>query len=70
VRDEGTTECYALQSGVRLGQRLGLSEETARRLMRQLLVENPGRSNREYVVPPECRDGGTLDLNPDVATFP
>ena len=40
VRDEGTTECYALQSGVELGQRLGLSEDTARQMMRQQLVEN------------------------------
>ena len=31
--DEGTTECYALQSGVALGQRLGLSEGTARQLI-------------------------------------
>ncbi len=28
--DEGTTECYALQTGVELGRRLGLSDETAR----------------------------------------
>ena len=27
VRDEGVTECYALQSGVRVGRRLGLDEE-------------------------------------------
>ncbi len=40
VRDEGTTECYALQAGVEIGQRLGLSEDTARRMMRQQLAEN------------------------------
>jgi hypothetical protein len=72
VRDEGTTECYALQSAVALGQRLGLSEETARRLMRQQLVENAGRggTGAEYVVPPECRDGGALDLDPEGTAFP
>jgi hypothetical protein len=72
VRDEGTTECYALQSGVELGQRLGLSEDTARQMMRQQLAENLGRglARLEYLVPPDCRDGDRLDLNPDLARFP
>ncbi|HYY77379.1 MAG TPA: hypothetical protein VE644_13790 [Gaiellaceae bacterium] len=72
VRDEGATECYALQSGVELGQRLGLSEDTARQMMRQQLVENAGRgrSSPEYLVPPGCRDGGSLDLDPSSTRFP
>jgi len=72
VGDEGTTECYALQSGVALGQRLGLSEDTARQMMQQQLVENRGRglASLEYLVPADCQDGGRLDLNPAVAQFP
>jgi hypothetical protein len=72
VRDEGTTECYALQSGVALGQRLGLSEGRSRQLMRQQLTENALRSGAsfEYLVPPDCRDGGRLDLRPGEASFP
>ena len=72
LRDEGTTECYALQSGVAIGRRLGLSERTARQMMRQQLVENQLRagSSLEYVVPPDCRDGGRLDLNPRSSEFP
>ncbi|MDP9491018.1 MAG: hypothetical protein M3P42_02270 [Actinomycetota bacterium] len=72
VSNEGTTECYALQSGVDLGQRLGLSADTAARLMRQQLVENArrGRASPAYRVPPECRDGGRLDLRPNTARFP
>jgi hypothetical protein len=72
VSDEGATECYALQSGVELGRRFGLSEGTARQLMRQQLAENAlrTRGNVEYLVPPECRNGGSLDLNPDSASFP
>ncbi len=72
VRDEATTECYALQSGVQLGQRLGLSEGTARQMMRQQLVENRlrGASSFEYVVPPDCRNGGALDLSPRSDAFP
>ena len=37
VRNEAETECYALQEGVRLGQRLGLDAGTARALMRAQL---------------------------------
>jgi len=72
VSDEGTTECYALQTGVEIGQRLGLSAETARRMMRQQLVENALRSQASpaYRVPPDCRDRGRLDLRPDSARFP
>jgi hypothetical protein len=70
VGDEGTTECYALQSGAELGTRLGLDEETAGRMMRNQLVENAGRSDLEYLVPPECRDGGELDLDRSTSDFP
>jgi len=71
-RVEGTTECYALQSGVELGRRLGLSEDRARQLMRQQLTENAlrGVGSFEYRVPPECRDGGRLDLHPGDSSFP
>ena len=70
--DEGVTNCYALQSGVRLGERLGLSQGTAARMMRQQLAENPiqARSAPEYRVPPECRNGGALDLSPAGSRFP
>ena len=72
VSDEGTTECYALQTGAEIGQRLGLSTDTARRMMRQQLVENARRSQASpaYRVPPDCRDRGRLDLKPDSAQFP
>jgi hypothetical protein len=71
-RDEGRTECYALQSGVEVGKRLGLSEERARQLMRQQLAENAlrGGATVEYLVPPECRDGGSLDLRLGRSDFP
>jgi hypothetical protein len=72
VSDESTVECYALQSGVRLGERLGMSEERARQLMRQQLVENAlrGVDTLEYRVASECRDGGRLDLDPASGAFP
>jgi hypothetical protein len=72
IDDEGTTECYALQSGVTLGERFGLAEDTAHRMMQQQLVENAGRTGAgtEYVVPPECRNDGTLDLDAGSDRFP
>jgi hypothetical protein len=72
VDDEGTTECYALQTGVDLGRRLGLSVGTARRMMRQQLNENAlhAGASSEYLVPRDCRNGGRLDLNPDTSQFP
>ena len=71
-RDEGITNCYAFQSGVSLGERLGLSESTAARMMRQQLAENAiyARAAREYLVPSECRNGGRLDLSPGSSRFP
>ena len=70
--NEGVTNCYAFQSGVTLGRRLGLSEGTAARMMRQQLADNAtyGRSAPEYLVPQECRDGGRLDLVPGSSRFP
>ena len=70
--DEGVTNCNAFQSGVALGRRLGLSDGTAARMMRQQLADNAtfARSAPEYLVPPECRDGGRLDLAPGRSRFP
>jgi len=72
VADEATTECYALQSGVELGRRLGLEDGTARQLMRQQLTENAlrGAGSIEYRLTSDCRDGGRLDLDPDSSSFP
>ena len=71
-RDEGRTECFSLQSGVELARRLGASDDTARRMMRQQLAENAlrARGHQQYLVPPECRDGGELDLDPGSSRFP
>jgi len=72
VRNEATTECYALQSGIRVGRRLGLSDGRARQMMRQQLAENRLRdvATAEYRVTAECRNGGALDLYPASDRFP
>lgn len=70
--DESVTECYALQSGVDLGRRLGLGDGRARQLMRQQLIENElrGIDSLGYRVGPDCRNDGALDLDPGRTTFP
>ena len=72
VRNEGVVNCYAFQSGVALGERLGLSEGTAARMMRQQLAENAitAASAPAYLVPSECRNDGELDLAPGSERFP
>jgi hypothetical protein len=72
IGDEATTECYALQSGVALGERLGLDEDRAEQLMRQQLTENAlrGAESIEYRVTSDCHDGGRLDLEPEDSGFP
>ena len=73
IRDEAATECYALQEGVTLGERLGLDAETARALMRAQLdrdLSDESIARLDYRLPPGCRNGGSLDLRPDDPTFP
>ena len=72
VRNEGLANCYGYQSGVEIGVHLGLSEKTARAMMREQLATNASDSglNVQYRVPSGCRDGGTADLHPSSAGFP
>ena len=69
---EARANCFAYQSGVRVGRALGLSTTTARRLMHEQLADNPANfaDAPAYVVPPGCHQGGTLDLKLDGASFP
>jgi hypothetical protein len=70
-RSEALANCYAYQSGVRVGRELGLSIGPARRLMRQQLAENPADfAGTAYVVPSGCHRGGAFDLQLDGTHFP
>ncbi len=73
VRNEAETECYALQEGVELGRRLGLDAGTARALMeaqRARDLSDASVARLDYRLPPECRNGGSLDLRPNDPRFP
>jgi hypothetical protein len=72
VSDEGVTNCYAFQSGVTVGTRLGLPAPRARALMRRQLATNGFDSSGDprYVVPAGCRNGGRYDLDRSSSRFP
>jgi hypothetical protein len=73
VRDEGVTECRALQEGVELGRRLGLPPDRAQRMMRsRYTVALAERSvvRVEYALPRGCESGGAYDVYPDRDGFP
>jgi len=71
-RSEALANCYAYQSGVRVGQDLGLSAGKARQLMHQQLADNPAdfAGAAAYVVPSGCHRGGAFDLKLDGTHFP
>ena len=73
VRNEAETECYALQEGVGLGERLGLDRTTAQALVRAQLdrdLSDQTVQRVDYRLPPGCSNGGSLDLRPDDPSFP
>ena len=65
--NEGLANCYGFQSGVQIGQNLGLRESRARALMREQLATNARTrgTNSRYRVPSSCRDGGLVRPAPD-----
>jgi hypothetical protein len=70
--NEGLANCYGFQSGVQIGQNLGLSESRARAMMREQLATNAADSgsNSQYRVPSGCRNGGPSDLRQTEPRFP
>jgi hypothetical protein len=73
IRNEAETECHALQEGVSLGERLGLSRATASALMRAQLdrdLSDETVQRVDYRLPPGCGNGGSLDLRPSDPSFP
>jgi hypothetical protein len=72
VANEGLTNCYAFQSGVTIGTRLGFSESHARALMREQLADNASDAAGApaYLVPAGCSNGGQYDLHPGSSQFP
>lgn len=69
---EALANCFAYQSGVQVGEALGLNPSTARQLMREQLADNPANfaDTPQYIVPSGCQRGGSFDLHLDGPHFP
>ena len=65
VSNEGLTNCYAFQSGVRLGVDLGLSDGTAYSMMREQLATNAVRLRRRPALPRPARLPKRRRLRPE-----
>ena len=69
VRDEGVTECRALQTTAWTAVRLGATPAEARALAVYVLAHMVGSMPAEYRSP-LCVDGGPLDLRPETPVWP
>jgi hypothetical protein len=69
---EALANCYGYQSGVGVGVKLGLSQQTARQLMREQLADNPTdyANSPAYLIPSGCHNDGSYDLHPHDRAFP
>ena len=72
VASEALANCFAYQSGVQIGEALGLSPATSRRLMHEQLADNSAdfAETPQYIVPSGCQRDGAYDLHLDGAHFP
>jgi hypothetical protein len=70
--NEALANCFGYQSGVRVGEALGLSAASARQLMREQLADNPTdfAATPQYIVPSGCQRGGSLYLHLAGRHFP
>ena len=70
VRDEATAQCYAIQTLPLVAERLGSPPDEARAVAVHFLAVDQPRVPTDYVLPSECVDGGSLDLNPQSSGWP
>ena len=68
VRNESTTQCFAIQTDAWTLVRLGGTPEEGAAAASLLLAQQPNLPS-EYQSP-ECRAGGALDLHPGTPAFP
>ncbi len=67
--DEAITECYAVQTTALVAVRLGASPPVAQAAARAVLAQIYPQMPAEYRSS-DCRDGGRLDLRPDMPVWP
>jgi hypothetical protein len=69
VLDEGTAECFGVQSITKTAEALGRSNEEGRYLARLYWTSTYLARDSRYR-PEQCRDGGHLDVHPDSRAWP
>jgi hypothetical protein len=67
--NEAAAECRAMQNADEVAERLGVDVEYGSRLA-LIYWEELYRPDDPVYGSPECRDGGSLDINPDTSLWP
>jgi hypothetical protein len=67
--NEAVVECRGMQNAYKVGERIGIEEDYARTLMGLYWEQLYPRDDPVYGSK-ECRDGGSLDVNPDRSEWP
>jgi hypothetical protein len=70
VRSESQTQCYAIQTMALVAERLGSPPAEARAVAAHFLAVGQPRMENEYSLSGDCKDGGSLDLNPQSSDWP
>ena len=70
VRNEGEAQCDAIQMLPLVAQRLGSPPGEAKAIASHFLAVDQPLMSGEYVLPPGCVNGGSLDLDPAGSSFP
>jgi len=69
VVNEARTQCYAVQSTYAVARRLGVSAPDASLVAARVALDDSRQPQGQYHSP-ECRPGGTYDLNPGTPDWP
>ena len=70
VRGEGTAQCYAIQMLPLVAEHLGSPPDEAKAVAAHYLAVDQPLVSGDYVLPPECVSGGSLDLYPQSSSWP
>ena len=68
-RNEGVTNCYAVQHNAETAMLMGMSASEANALSQQYYDESFSRIRGEYMAPLDCFEDGPMDLTPGDGSF-
>lgn len=70
ISSESQAQCYGIQTMALVAERLGSDHDEARAMAAHFLAVQQPRQAPAYGLSAECRDEGTLDLNPGRPGWP